>query len=269
MHIYVNILGHKFTTYGLLIALGVILANLLALLYVMRKYEHDSPEDFLILEAYTFLGAFTGAKLLYMIISYKDIPWRDMKNIACLNQMMQVGFVFYGGLIGGIISLYLGGKVHHIPAFVYLKHYIFLIPFIHSFGRIGCFEAGCCYGVPYSGYGAVVFPADSLAPSGISLMPVQLIEAVCLMVLAVVILVLQLYRSWGSTVETYLAVYGVLRFILEFFRYDEARGDIGILSISQIISLLLIVMSILWIRRRKKRIGLCGYDIGSTKCKMR
>ena len=45
----------------------------------------------------------------------------------------------------------LSGKLHKIDSGVYVRNFIFLIPFIHAFGRVGCFLAGCCYGRPYEG----------------------------------------------------------------------------------------------------------------------
>lgn len=251
MHIYILLFDHKVPTYGLLIMLGIVIANLIALLYVMRKYENDSLEDFLILEAYTFLGAFAGAKILYLIISCKIISWSKMLDIAYFSSIMQSGFVFYGGLIGGIIGLSLGGKIHGMDVRAYLEHYVFLIPLIHCFGRIGCYEAGCCYGIPYSGWGSVIFPENSFAPAGISLLPVQLIEAAFLMMLAAVILFLQICIHWKYTTEVYLISYGIMRFVLEFFRFDQERGRWGIFSVSQVISLFLVVGSILAFEKHK------------------
>ena len=47
MHIYVEIYGHRIPTYGLLITIGVILANLIAIICMKRKYKKDCIEDFL------------------------------------------------------------------------------------------------------------------------------------------------------------------------------------------------------------------------------
>lgn len=256
MHVYTNILGREIPTYGLLIGNGVILANLIVLLYLMKKYKQDNLENFLILEAYTFLGAFIGAKFLYLLLSYQYINWDRILDIEYFNKVMQSGFVFYGGLLGGLLFLYIGGAIHKLPAGDYLRHYICMIPFIHSFGRIGCFEAGCCYGIPYSGYGAVVFPENCSAPAGIPLLPVQLIEAALLMGLAVIILILQIYKAWKYTIETYLISYGILRFVIEFFRFDEERGKAGVFSTSQIISVIVVGITVLVLRKRYRALSI-------------
>lgn len=242
MHIYVEIYGHRIPTYGLLITIGVILANLIAIICMKRKYKKDCIEDFLIVEAYTMAGAFLGAKCLYLLVSYRDIDWENIFNIKYFNTLMQGGFVFYGGLIGGLIFIFLPEKIHKIEAEKYIEHYIFLIPLIHAFGRIGCFEAGCCYGIPYTGYGAVYFPEGSMAPPDIALFPVQIIEAFFEFIIAAYI-----YRcsdKLGSKkgLYEYLWLYSLLRFVLEFFRYDVNRGKIGFLSTSQIISLVIAII---------------------------
>lgn len=146
MSIYLNILGFHIPSYGLMITLGVILANVFAL-YPLKKYKLIF-DDFLILEAYTLLGAFIGAKLLYLIISYREIDWSRFLEPRYFNYIMSSGFVFYGGLIGGLLCFLFAGKFHHINSKPYITHLIYLIPWIHGFGRIGCFLAGCCYGIP-------------------------------------------------------------------------------------------------------------------------
>lgn len=65
MALYLNILGFHIPSYGFMITLGVITANLFAL-YPLRKYKLNF-DDMLILEAYTLLGAFLGAKLFVSI----------------------------------------------------------------------------------------------------------------------------------------------------------------------------------------------------------
>lgn len=240
MHIYFEFFGKHIPSYGLMIVLGVITANIIAL-HILRHFKLDW-NDFIILEAYSFLGGFIGAKVLYLIVSYRSIEWKRILEPTYFNQLMRGGFVFYGGLIGGLLFVIIAGKVHKIEYIKHLTCFICLIPYIHSFGRIGCFLAGCCYGIPYTGVGAVVFPSNSLAPSDISLFPVQLVEAFCLMVIALVVYWGLIKRRWSFTVEIYLILYAIIRFILEYYRYDDARGHIAGLFTSQWISILLVII---------------------------
>ena len=250
MHLYFG--NTQIGTYGVIIAIGVVCANLVGLLW-LRKHYGDNLEEFIILESYTILGVFIGAKSLYLLICYRYIEWEKVLNAAYFNMLMKGGFVFYGGLIGGLIFLKLGGWIHKIPAEKYLRHYIALIPLVHAFGRIGCFEAGCCYGIPYTGIGAVIFPENSLAPSGISLFPIQLVEAMLLFILSLVLLFLEVSKKRKDIVEIYLIGYGTMRFFLEYLRYDEIRGKIGIFSTSQWISIFLIIGGIIGAKIKGKR----------------
>ena len=231
MHVYLHLFGLTIPSYGLLIASGVVIGNIIA--FFVLKHEKLDFNDWMILEAYCILGGFLGA-----------------------NALMLSGFVFYGGLIFGLIFVFLAGKIHKIPAGIYVRKFIFLIPFMHSFGRVGCFMAGCCYGIPYDGIGAVVFPEGSYAIPGIKLFPVQLVESACLMIIAFAILYLQIKKQWYYTVETYLILYAILRFCLENLRYDAERGYYAGLSTSQWISIGFLVaamVSVVWQKKRKNQ----------------
>ena len=128
-----------------------------------------------------------------------------------------------------------------------------MIPFIHAFGRIGCFCAGCCYGRPYEGIGAVVFPEHSFALSGVKLFPIQLVEAVCLLIIAMVIFIFQIVKALNYSLDVYLFLYGIVRFVLEYFRYDDARGKLFFLSTSQCISIVMILIAVLHFKIRHNK----------------
>lgn len=109
------------------------------------------------------------------------------------------------------------------------------IPLFHAFGRIGCFFAGCCWGVECEG--GLAFPLSIAAPNGVPLFPVQLLEAGCN-----ALLFFFLHKAAGWLRENwlllplYLACYGTVRFLLEFLRGDPSRG-IWLLSTSQWLAL--------------------------------
>ena len=150
--------------------------------------------------------------------------------------MCMAAWCFYGGLIGGgicVAVLLLARKT----TFSSLET-VFLpaVPLVHGIGRIGCFCAGCCYGMPTDSPIGVVYPAGGLAPAGVPLIPVQLFEAAGDFVLCL-LLCLPLYHRYGRRLAVYLLGYGCLRFTTECFRGDAARGLAGPLSGAQWISL--------------------------------
>lgn len=249
MHIFFSIFGRDIPAYGLLITLGTIIANVIGVV-VLKKKNLDFY-DFIMLEAYTLLGGIIGAKALFLIVSRNQIDWSRLLEPRYLNMLLSSGFVFYGGLIGGIATLLVGGKIQKINIEEYVINSIFLVPFIHSFGRIGCFMAGCCYGIPYEGFGAVVFPETSVGLSGVSLFPIQLVEAAFLMIISCILLLIQLKYKSRYTLEIYIFLYSVLRFFLENYRYDEARGYFVGLSTSQWISIGLFMIGLICLIYRK------------------
>ncbi len=251
MCVYTDILGFSIPSYGLMIVTGVIIANIISL-FLHRKNSMDSY-DLIIVEAYCLLGGFIGAKSLYLFISRDSIDWNMIGDPEYFSMLMNSGFVFYGGLIGGLLFALIPYKLHKIDVMYFLRRYAFMAPLAHGFGRIGCFCAGCCYGVPYDGPLAVVFPEDSFAIHGVKLFPVQIVEATGLLLIAIIVLFITIKLKSGYSIEIYLLLYAVLRFILENYRYDKERGIYLGLSTSQWIGIVMVSVAVisLFLRRKK------------------
>lgn len=247
MSMYLDFGLFKIPAYGTMIVTGAAIANLIVILLILKR---DKKEiwDFVILEGYGLLGGIIGSKLLYLIVSFNDIPWDRIWEPEILAALIGGGFVFYGGLILAVILVFIAGKVHKIDAWDYISNYAFAIPLAHGFGRIGCFLAGCCYGIPYDGPIAVVYPEDSLiAPAGIPMFPVQIVETGCLFVIAIILFLLYWFRKADYLLPTYFILYGIVRFVLEYYRYDDYRGKFLMFYTSQWISIGMIVAGIIWI----------------------
>jgi phosphatidylglycerol:prolipoprotein diacylglycerol transferase len=135
-------------------------------------------------------------------------------------------------------------------------------PIIHGFGRLGCFFAGCCYGVPTDSILGVVFTDEisQAKPLHTALHPTQLYEFV--LISSILLVLVQLKRKQkfeGQLFFVYIILYATGRSITEMFRGDLRRGFIieDLLSHSQFISIVLIIITILAYRRfsRKRRIS--------------
>ncbi len=166
MHVHLNVFGLELPGYGTAIMIGIVLASLIGGIHIKRRGLDIN--DFIILETIGVFFGFLGAKLLYLIVSFKDIDWSRLSEPAYLSYVLSAGFVFYGGIILAAVAVFIAGKLNKIDTGRYFREVVFLVPFAHGFGRIGCYFAGCCFGVPYSGPLAVTFPEGSSAPAGIS-----------------------------------------------------------------------------------------------------
>lgn len=228
----IEIFGVFLPEYGLMAAAGLAAAVVLALVQI-RRFALDI-NDFTIICAFSGLMGLMGAKLLYILISF---PLLMSDEGMSISELMRGGFVFYGGFIGFFAGLSLCGKIFRLNTEPYLECCMACFPLFHGFGRIGCHLAGCCYGISWPGAISVTYTSSPFAPVDIALFPVQLAEAAGEFIIALFLLLTQ--KKTGSfSLEIYMLWYGALRFGLENFRADQARGIIaGGVSFAQLISL--------------------------------
>lgn len=234
---YIFFGGISVPVYGLMILAGVA-AGCITSFYLLRRNQL-SVDDFILLAVYMVLGGFLGAKLLYLWINRTNIQWEQMLTKSYFQAVMSGGFVFYGGLAGGLAGMSAASKIHSIDVKKYIYTCIPTLPIAHGFGRIGCGLAGCCYGIPYTGPFHIIYQEAAAAPLNVSLFPVQYLEALINFLLAA-ILFLWVVKKEASYISLglYLMGYSLIRFFLEFLRYDIVeRGIWRGLSTSQWISL--------------------------------
>lgn len=262
MHPYVYLFSLELPVYGLISLLGVLAAG--GVLFVLSKKKGLDLYDLIFTAMIGGAGVFVGAHLLYALTRTGDIvsafsyydgyenKWDFAKYVLSLTG----GMVFYGGLYGGLLAGFLFVRKKKYPTKEFSDVFAVIIPLFHSFGRVGCFFAGCCYGVEWEyGISGRVVSAD--VTEQIPRFPVQLLEAFCLLALFSILLLLFLKgKAAGRLMAVYLSAYAVLRFCLEFLRGDEIRGQFLWFSTSQWISLATLAGVILYffIRRRKNKV---------------
>lgn len=238
--------------YGICYCMGILSALFFGLFLAKRKKMEIF--DFMCCAAYAVIGGAIGAKLLFLLVSVKEIIRLELGLI----EVIRGGFVFYGGVLGGLLGVWIYAKQFRTSVSGYLDVFAAVIPFGHAIGRIGCHFAGCCYGVAYDGWGCIVYEnSDSIfTPLEVPLFPVQLLEAICLFVLGIFLtfLFFKAKSQKGNVAIFYAVAYALIRFLLEFLRGDRERG-VFFLSTSQYVSLgiAMVAIVILMLRKRKER----------------
>lgn len=233
-----NLFGLSIPYYGFFILLGIVCASVL--LFFLSKTTLLDFDNCILVAAYFIAFGFVGAKIIFFIVSWNDIDWKLVfSNSKYLNMVMASGFVFYGGFLGGLCAILFIKKIHKIEIMPYLQIFSPCVALVHAFGRIGCSFAGCCYGIPVSSDFCFIYNESIAAPNNVRLFPVQGVESFFLFIFAIVFTILVLKKSNIKITVLYIFMYSILRFVLEFFRGDSERGFIGVLSTSQMISLLL------------------------------
>jgi phosphatidylglycerol:prolipoprotein diacylglycerol transferase len=106
--------------------------------------------------------------------------------------------------------------------------YALAIPIGHAIGRVGCFFAGCCYGIPYEGiFSHVYTEAAGQTPLHIPLLSIRLIEASCLLLLFTVnlFLFMRAPHRRGVPLSIYICAYPIIRFVLDFSGETAKEGS--------------------------------------------
>lgn len=234
--------------YGLMIGIGFILALFLGEYRAKKKgMKEEAIIDLAIIAA---VGGFLGAKILYIIVSFKEFLQNPLAVIG------SEGFVVYGGIISGVLCCMLYCKVKKLKFLDYFDIVMPEVALAQAFGRIGCFLAGCCYGRETTSRFGVVFPEGGLAPAGVKLIPTQLISSAGDFLIMIVLLLY--YRknkkdgTPGNVGFLYMLLYGVGRFLVEFLRNDN-RGGAWMFSTSQWISMVIVAGGIVLYLVNKKR----------------
>ena len=253
---YIYVFGIKISMYALSTLIGVALS----LIYLKLQTRRDpaGEADCQLCLVYSLVGAAAGAKLLYLFTRFdefiSEFPYLFSVPALFLQKYLYGGFVFYGGLFGCLLASWLFCRAVRRNWFEMLRVLMPIFPLIHGFGRLGCFCAGCCYGVETASALGVVFHHSEYAPNGIPLLPVQLMEAFGEFVLFGLTAAASARRWEGRVIlGLYLIAYSILRFILEFYRGDDYRGFIGVLSISQLIALLAALLGLILLLLRSRK----------------
>lgn len=247
MHPYLTVFSLKIPSYSLFALLGCIFSYILFILLIKKRREiclfHAN-----ILFLLSLLCGFLGSKLLYIIVEADYF----ISSGNFTEALTKGGFVFYGGLIFAMLFCRIYCKNNNIPAFSFFDAAAPSVCLGQAFGRIGCFFAGCCYGKETSSFLGVKFPYGGA--SGLSsVFPVQLFESAFLFILCAVLIFLFLKKyNKGVCSYAYLFSYGIWRFSIEFLRADD-RGSVLFFSTSQIISLLIIAISLYTLCKTKSR----------------
>lgn len=231
--------------YPLCVAFGFLVATIV-LIKLSNRTGLTENQTFSLM-CFTEIGVILGGKILFLIINFRDLD-SYVNSFGIIGLFSKTGYVFYGGLFGGIIAIFIYSKIYKLNYSSNLNIIILVTPLIHCFGRLGCFCSGCCYGIEWDGIVSVYL-------NGTRRFPVQLFEA-CGNFILFFFLYFIFNKKSKMIYAWYFIWYGCFRLIIERFRGDRSRGFIGRISVSSFISLIVITIGIfifvIHIQKRKK-----------------
>lgn len=218
--------------YGVMIAVGILAAYMTAE-YRAKKWKMPYEHVFYLV-LWCVAGGFAVSKLLFWITEWKSI----LENPVFLLRTLGDGFVVYGGIIGGILAGYVYCRQKKLNFLAFFDLLIPSVALAQGFGRIGCLLAGCCYGKETEGFLSITFQESSFAPNHVALIPTQIYSSLLdFMHFGILLWIARHKKADGQVAACYLVFYSIGRFVLEFFRGDLERGNVGVLSTSQFISI--------------------------------
>jgi phosphatidylglycerol:prolipoprotein diacylglycerol transferase len=235
-----------FYGYGLMIAIGILACFFMADRRA-RKLGLD-PDVIFNVGFISIIGGFITSKLFFIAMDLPNI----IKNGLFLKALISNGFIVYGGLIGGVLTAVAYLRAKKIPFLPYFDLAAPSMAIAQAVGRLGCLIAGCCYGRETDSRFGMMFPHSGFAPQGVKLIPTQLISSIGNFAIMFALLWYARRKpKTGRVGALYILLYAVGRFFIEYLRND-IRGDVGPLSMSQFISILMLVPGILLFVRAKE-----------------
>lgn len=246
-------------SYAALMALGY-LAALATLMYVSPKIaakgtgglERPQVWDLFIVMLISSLIASKFGHVLFEaeahegVNSITELLTQDPLHAFRLGEP---GYVWYGGMIGALLTaLFYFKRRPQLDAWLYADAFAPSIMIGASVGRLGCFMAGCCHGVPTDVPWGVWFPQLS-GP----VHPTQLYDSFVAGAIGAFLLWRFARRRFkGENLAFLLMMYPLARATTEAFRGDAERGGFWVLSTSQWLSLPLFAagLYIYWSRSR-------------------
>ncbi len=240
-------------TYGVLVA-----AAFLAALWMVGRLakEHNlNPELVTNLGIYCALSAIAGAKVMMFIVDAPEYAANPGEIFSLAT--LQAGGVFYGGLIAALVVSWWYMRKNHLPPLRTADVFAPGIALGHGIGRLGCFSAGCCWGVECHLPWAVTFHSPVAkelvgVPLNTPLHPTQLYESISeFVIFGILFWRMRRPHQEGSTIGLYLVLYGIVRFVVEFFRFHE-QGNLfnGPFDTSQYISVALFALGVYLVTKR-------------------
>ncbi len=236
--------------WGLMVALGF-LVGIWLILYQAKK-EGYRREKLLDLVLVIFISSIIGSRIFYVLLFWSEFAASPVDAF----KIWQGGMVFYGGFIGAIIGWIIYSKVKKLNFWKLADWGAPALALGLAIGRIGCHLIRDHPGIPTN------------LPWGIDYNGIIRHETAMYSVIANLIIFLLLW-FWlrklklptGYLFAIYLIWYSITRFLIDFVRaYDLphtdprfwANANFGGLTISQIISVAIIVICIYFLYRLKK-----------------
>jgi phosphatidylglycerol---prolipoprotein diacylglyceryl transferase len=225
-------------TFGICFAFAFIVAG--AVIW-RRLGELGKPVDWAYEMGFAALvGGLVGSRLDFIIENYSDV-----KHDLFGNLFSGSGLVWYGGVIGGAIGVFLWAWWRGFLTLALLDLAAPALAVGYAIGRCGCQLSGDGdYGKAWNGPWAMAYP-DGTKPTDQTVHPTPVYETLTMGLVALVLWRLRDRFTNGTLFALYLLLAGTERFLVEFIRRNS---DVAIgLTFAQLLSLAMMIAGGVWL----------------------
>jgi phosphatidylglycerol:prolipoprotein diacylglycerol transferase len=230
-------------SYGFMIAIGFLLFIYLVY-HNPRRPKIISSNTFFNVVFLGLVAGIVGGRLFFVLTEWSTIS----DNWIEIFYPWVGGFGILGTIIAILIVCVMYLKINRVPILSFLDLVGIYAPLLQAISRVGCFLAGCCYGIPASPFvkWSVVFSnPHCLAPLNIALHPTQLYLSVSSFFIFVCVWLYDKKCAFknGQVMCMYLMLESISRFSWDFLRGDRLLGEFHVLSYAQITAIFLFIIS--------------------------
>jgi len=206
-------------SFGLIITIGLLFFTWLVRRHPLRK-KYLNDEQFSTVILLGVISGILGGRLLFIAQEYGA-----MKTVWDAFSFWEGGFSILGAIIFVPITIGVYLKKINAPILPFLDLIAIYAPLLQSISRIGCFFAGCCYGLPADLPWSIRYTeVNSAAPLCINLHPTQLYSSIILFIIFLFLRfrAIRYHLKTGQLIMLYLMLASLERFIVDFWRADRA-----------------------------------------------
>lgn len=233
----------RITIYNLMLAIACLIVPVVGLVQAKKKnknIKHAAWIGFL-----AVLGVFFGSKLLYIITRWSWL----MEDSSRWSIMISGGFVVYGGIIFAFLVPIIYTKLKKINYWEYADLFALGAPLANLANRIGCFFNGCCYGKPVASN--IPWAVEHL---GAVRHPAIVYHGISAVIIFFILLRFNKKKNFsGFMILSYLVLYSIFRFVVEFFRHVNEKYIFFSLTGSQWIAVFIIAFAGFIIYKKSNR----------------
>lgn len=273
----ISVFGFDIAYYGITIAIAMIVGISIALHEAKRTGQNqDTYLDLLML---TMLTSVVGARIYYVIFSWSN--YKD--NLGEILNIRNGGLAIYGGIIAGVITVFVYSKITKMKFLQIVDTVCMGLAAGQIIGRWGNFFNREAFGEYTNNLLAMQLPVSAVRKNEITsamwnhvvtiggveyiqVHPTFLYEGLWnFMVLLFLFWFRKRKKFEGELFFCYLAGYGVGRFWIESLRTDQLLLPGIHVPVSQMLSAVLVIvsLSVIICKRRKNRE--CRYDKRNLK----